>query len=111
MNIFMVKIILPERGFDYELQALVTSFFPGQAVITEIQDKDCKNSSLPTHKDKDSLLATVSITLSQYKISASFCARSFLISRECFVTGDGDWHKHIDKSTNPYRTYYKNKFK
>ncbi len=111
MNIFMVKIILPERGFDYELQALVTSFFPGQAVITEIQDKDCKNSSLPTHKDKDSLLATVSITLSQYKISASFCARSFLISRECFVTGDGDWHKHIDKSTNPYRTYYKNKLK
>jgi len=28
----MVLIILSERDFDYELQALVTGFFPGQAV-------------------------------------------------------------------------------
>ena len=32
----MVKIILPERDFDYELQALVASFFPGQHVQAEV---------------------------------------------------------------------------
>lgn len=108
----MVKIILPERDFDYELQALVASFFPGQSVLVKVQGDNCNNGNcVSSHKDKYGLLATVNITLSQYKISADFCARSFLISRECFVTGDGNWHKHIDKSTNPYRTYYKNKLK
>lgn len=108
----MVKIILPERDFDYELQALVASFFPGQSVLVEVQGEDCNNGNcIPSNKDKYGLLATASITLSQYKISASFCAKSFLISRKCFVTGDGNWHKHIDKSTNPYRAYYKNKLK
>lgn len=96
----MVKIILPERDFDYELQALVAGFFPGQAVFTEVQGEN---------KSKDGeLLATINITLSKYKISAAFSAKSFLISRESLVTGDGDWHKHIDKSAHPYRTYYKN---
>ncbi len=105
----MVKIILPERDFDYELKALVACFFPGQAVFTEVYGED-KCSACAGDKG-GGLLATISIRLSKYKISADFSAKSFLISRESLVTGDGDWHKHIDKSAHPYRTYYKNVLK
>ena len=105
----MVKIILPEHDFDYELKALVACFFPGQAVFTEVYGED-KCSACAGDKG-GGLLATISIRLSKYKISADFSAKSFLISRESLVTGDGDWHKHIDKSAHPYRTYYKNVLK
>jgi len=102
----MVKIILPERDFDYELQALVASFFPGQQVQVEVCMEKPGNA-----KEDEKLLATINIKWSKYKISADFQAKSFLISRQSFVTGDGDWHKHIDKSAHPYRTYYKNVLK
>lgn len=102
----MVKIILPERDFGYELQALVASFFPGQQIQAEVYGEEHSNAK----EDKEPL-ATINIKWSQYKISADFQAKSFLISRQSFVTGDGDWHKHIDKSPHPYRTYYKNVLK
>lgn len=104
----MVKIILPERDFDYELQALVASFFPGQHVQAEVYGEE--QGTIDSKEDKE-LLATINIKWSQYKISADFQAKSFLVSRQSFVTGDGDWHKHIDKSAHPYRTYYKNVLK
>lgn len=104
----MVKIILPERDFDYELQALVASFFPGQHVQAEVCGEE--PGTIDSKEDKE-LLATINIKWSQYKISADFQAKSFLVSRQSFVTGDGDWHKHIDKSAHPYRTYYKNVLK
>lgn len=106
----MVKIILGERDFDYELQALVAGFFPGQAVLVEVQGEDRCSARTGRNKDGEQF-ATINITLSKYKISAAFSAKSFLISRESLVTGDGDWHKHIDKSAHPYRTYYKNVLK
>ncbi len=102
----MVKIILPERDFDYELQALVASFFPGQQVQVEVCVEKPGNA-----REDEELLAIINIKWSKYKISADFQAKSFLISRQSFVTGDGDWHKHIDKSAHPYRTYYKNVLK
>ncbi|MCI9080119.1 MAG: coproporphyrinogen dehydrogenase HemZ [Lachnospiraceae bacterium] len=104
----MVKIILPERDFDYELQALVASFFPGHKVQVEVcsEEPDTGNG-----RENEEPLATINIKWSKYKISADFQAKSFLISRQSFVTGDGDWHKHIDKSAHPYRTYYKNVLK
>lgn len=104
----MVKIILPERDFDYELQALVASFFPGQQIQVEVCGGEAGTGN--TVEDREPL-ATINIKWSQYKISANFRAKSFLISRQSFVTGDGDWHKHIDKSAHPYRTYYKNVLK
>lgn len=104
----MVKIILQERDFDYELQALVASFFPGQAVQVEVAGEKSSNGM---GKEDEETLATINIRWSQYKISADFQAKSFLISRQSFVTGDSDWHKHIDKSAHPYRTYYKNVLK
>lgn len=101
----MVRIILPERDFGYELQALVASFFPGQQVQVEVCGEEPGTGNTSGTKEP---LATLNIKWSQYKISADFQAESFLISRESYVTGDGDWHKHIDKSAHPYRTYYKN---
>ncbi len=92
----MVKIILPERDFDYELQALVASFFPGQQVQVEVCVEKPGNA-----REDEELLAIINIKWSKYKISADFQAKSFLISRQSFVTGDGDWHKLIDNSTHP----------
>lgn len=92
----MVKVLLPEWDFDYELQALVTAFFPGQAVRTEL---------FPGYGEAD---FTVSITFGQYKVTADASAGFFSLYHEADVTGGGDWHKHKDKSAHPYRTYYKN---
>lgn len=99
----MVRILMSELDFDYEIVALVRNFFPEQTVKAEEFKKD--------EDIKDTDIITINITLSQFKVAADAFTKFFSISREAYVTGDGDWHKHIDKSTHPYRTYYKNVLK
>lgn len=99
----MINILMSELDFDYELGALVKNFFPGQIVKV----KEFKEDDTSTEGD----FFIINITLSQFKVTACIMTKSFSMKREAFVTGDGDWHKHIDKSTHPYRTYYKNVLK
>lgn len=98
----MVLIILSERDFDYELQALVTGFFPGQAVKAVVRGED---------NLLEEPVITLNIILEHFKIYASASTRLYQINYEADVTGSGDWHKHIDKAAHPYRTYYKNVLK
>ncbi len=98
----MVRILMSELDFDYELVALARSFFPGQ----DIKAEEVKKDSTDTDTDTDTVI--VNIMLSQFNVTACIVTKSFSMERKAFVTGDGDWHKHIDKSAHPYRTYYKN---
>lgn len=99
----MIDILMSELDFDYELKALVKNFFPGQIVkVKEFKEDDIS-------VEKDSLI--IDIKLSQFNITVCIMTKSFSIKQKAFVTGDDDWHKHIDKSTHTYRTYYKNVLK
>ncbi len=98
----MVLIILSERDFDYELQALVTGFFPGQAVKVIVHGEE-NSAGEPG--------ITLDIILGQFKIYADARTSLYKINYELDVTGSGNWHKHIDKAAHPYRTYYKNVLK
>jgi len=106
----MIKILMSELDFDYELSALARSFFPGQAVKAEaLATKDCGISKPACKADipgPDSI--EIKIILSQFNIAVCALTCSFSVYNEASVTGDGDWHKRIDKMAHPYRTYYKN---
>lgn len=115
----MITVILSEWDFDYELQALVTSFYPGQK---------CRVCAVEGLKltDREALFSaaggsdTAIVTEESLCIGICFGAQEIAIGiasgrtwrYECItVKGGDDWHKHADKSAHPYRTYYKNEWK
>lgn len=102
----MIQIILSEKDFDYELQALAAVFFPGQKVNVSVEEPlDCRNAF--SH-DAD-LFITIDLTYT--KISIAVGNGEYQLKDEVNVSGKEDWHKHEDKSAHPYRTYYKNELK
>lgn len=134
----MIAVILSERDFDYELQALVSSFFPGQpsrVIIEQGQDKDSIWNMV--QQDESEMLLWIGIELGQTKIRVWTCWRyrdtfktsaavhadgqkegkladtdlGYFREMEESVTGSEDFHKHQDKTAHPYRTLYKNKLK
>lgn len=96
----MIQIRLSEIDFDYELQALVCSFFPGQRCTVVLDDAPLADALLSIH-----------ICLGVREITVSVECANYSGTESAAVTGDGDWHKHEDKSAHPYRTYYKNVLK
>ncbi|MDD7402638.1 MAG: coproporphyrinogen dehydrogenase HemZ [Butyribacter sp.] len=127
----MITIVLSERDFDYELQALVNSFFPWQkstvCVETEEEiDTDAgllraiekqngeaagkKSDAKAEEKAEDGQFA-IGIVFKKKEISILVLCGSICLSKSVTVSGEDDWHRHKDKSAHPYRTYYKNELK
>lgn len=111
----MIDLVLSERDFDYELQALVGSFFPGQRSRVLVHE-----NLAPMTRDK--LSGILAAEQSDFVIGIVFVRKEIVISilgaggnvwvqQRVAVSGEQDWHKHQDKSAHPYRTYYKNEWK
>ncbi len=98
----MIKIILSERDFDYEIQALVNSFFPGQIISVVIQGEE---------KEKSDSEIAVGISMFQKEICTWYEIGTVRKEKRCLVSGEQDFHKHEGKTAHPYRTYYKNQLK
>ena len=94
----MIKIVLSEKDFDYEIQALVNSFFPGQKSKVVIYGND-------NVEDAD---IVININFNMNEISVAVKSDKINTVRTEKVTGEQDYHKHEGKTTHPYRTYYKN---
>lgn len=92
MGVLTIKMELTEKDFDYELQALVKSFFPGAICGLEVEQWQMK----------------LSIVLETDEIGVSVLTDRGCQEGKRQVSGDGDWHKKADKTAHPYRTYYKN---
>lgn len=126
----MITIVLSERDFDYELQALVNSFFPGQkssVIVSNEKTIATKEGLLHSvgRKSEDCSMVTkdtsligdvdnrimIGIIFGKRKITISLLIKDRWVSNQIEVAGDEDWHKHEDKSAHPYRTYYKNELK
>ena len=107
----MIDIVLSERDFDYEIQALVTGFFPAEhnrVVILEKLDENSLKALAQT--DADAALF-VGAFFGQDKITVWLLNGGKYCERSVTVSGEQDFHKHVDKTTHPYRTDYKNKLK
>lgn len=102
----MIEINLSERDFDYEIQALVNSFFPGQRSVVVICGEERSE-----YEFADDILLTVNISLSMKQIAVEVICGDYDLKKMEEVTGEKDWHKNKDKTTHPYRTYYKNVLK
>ena len=51
------------------------------------------------------------VFLGQYEIRGWVLGKGHLHRNSVSVSGGQDFHKHVDKTTHPYRTSYKNKLK
>lgn len=118
----MIYIVLSERDFDYELQALVNSFFPGQksCVLSEENGREPGRERLQEISEKDAVCIGIYLGAASIRISILVSFRksdtvsaysSYWKQEEKRVTGERDWHKNPDKTAHPYRTYYKNELK
>lgn len=116
----MIEIILSERDFDYEIQALVNSFFPGKRSRVFLKDELAQTMGKSTVEEEyflsgeegdgeDVLRIFVDMGLDKIRV----CCRYGGVRREDCALADGtkDFHKHQDKTAHPYRTSYKNKLK
>lgn len=111
----MITIILSERDFDYEIQALVNSFFPGGHSRVLIQ-QEIDIADFSEYSEEDGAARSVSgllirICMSMKEIFISVECQSVKLDRSATVTGAEDWHKRGKKLAHPYRTYYKNELK
>lgn len=109
----MIELVLSERDFDYELQALVNSFFPGQRSTVSVCGMEGAFTrdameQYSINQTESSLHIGVYLGMGQIVVSL-LCGEIWRV-KESAVSG-GDWHKHEDKSAHPYRTYYKNVLK
>lgn len=96
----MIGIILSEMDFDYELQALCRSFFPGQ---------DCE--VLTEQKEPLQMEIAVRITLGREMLQGKVMTEGYCEEKNIIVDAAQDWHKKPDKTSHPYRAWYKNQLK
>ena len=106
----MIKIVLSELDFDYELQALVNSFFSGQRSSVEVGQELTASSMKEILSEKKEKLV-IGICFRMEKITIGLYCNEYFVQKEVAISGNEDWHKHEDKSAHPYRTYYKNELK
>ena len=117
----MIYIVLSERDFDYELQALVNSFFPGErsCVCSEEDGREPDRERLFAISGGNAVCIGVYLGMESIRISvlvpflestASAC-NGYWKQEERRVDSGKDWHKNPDKTAHPYRTYYKNELK
>lgn len=98
----MIKIVLSERDFDYEIQALVNSFFPGQTSRIVVEGTD-------TAAGTEKLI--VGVRMSQTEISVWYDFNGQRVEKSRQISGEQDFHKYEGKTAHPYRTKYKNQLK
>ena len=91
----MIGITLSEKDFDYEIQALVNSFFPGNRSQVDGEQGELH----------------IAIRFGDTEISVSVETKSGRLERKAKVSGKEDWHKKEGKAVHPYRTHYKNVLK
>lgn len=103
----MIRIILSERDFDYEIQALVNSFFPGERSKVLIEGEKA------TEKEENAVeCLQISIAMTRTDISIAVQTdTSPTYEGKTTVSGTDDWHKKEGKKAHPYRSYYKNELK
>lgn len=96
----MIGIVLSEKDFDYELQALCRSFFPGQNCEVLLEEEELSPRAV-----------TLNLYLGKDRMRGRVMAGGY--SREETVLADvsQDWHKTPDKTSHPYRAWYKNELK
>lgn len=117
----MVYIVLSERDFDYELQSLVNSFFPGQksGVLLEEDGGESDREWLWEVSKEEAVCIGIYLGMERIRISvlvsckknASSVCCGYWKQKEKNVDNKKDWHKNPDKTAHPYRTYYKNELK
>lgn len=103
----MIRIILSERDFDYEIQALVNSFFPGEYSRVQIEGEEAEKEETT---DVENLCVSIVMTRSDISISIQ-TDTSPVYEGKAAVSGEEDWHKKDGKKAHPYRSYYKNELK
>lgn len=103
----MIRIILSERDFDYEIQALVNSFFPGERSRVVIEGEKA------AEKEETAVeCLQISIAMTRTVISIGVWTNaSPVLEGKAAVSGTDDWHKREGKKAHPYRSYYKNELK
>lgn len=111
----MIDLVLSELDFDYEMQALVSSFFPGQKSRIAVREGNASKAreileEFLLQEDSD-LVAGIAFERGGITISFLGDGGKAWMQRKADVSGGKDWHKHKDKSAHPYRTYYKNEWK
>lgn len=84
----MIEINLSERDFDYEIQALVNSFFPGQKSVVTASGEERKDGGY-----SEDILLIVNVSLSMKQISVEVVCKDYSLKRTEEVTGTKDWHK------------------
>lgn len=110
----MIKIILSERDFDYEIQALVNSFFPGQRSQVVIEEREGKQQDQrgqnPLLSDSGEILV-IGVYMEQTAIRVWMRSGDNSREKRAAVSGEQDFHKREGKTAHPYRTAYKNRLK
>ncbi len=109
----MIRIILSERDFDYEIQALVGSFFPGERCKLEIRNEGAvvqAEAGDSVEAESGEMQITIEMTGTDITIGIRNGHSPWHTGRT-EVTGTDDWHKKDGKKAHPYRTYYKNELK
>ena len=79
----MIEINLSERDFDYEIQALVNSFFPGQRSVVVICGEERSE-----YEFADDILLTVNISLSMKQIAVEVICGDYDLKKTEEVTGE-----------------------
>ncbi len=98
----VIVLVLSEKDFDYELQALANSFFPGSKCHIFVKGEE-------PGRTEDRLTAAITLGKEEIVLAVS-CGGAHRESRAT-VRGIGDWHSHADKTAHPDRTRYKNELK
>lgn len=108
----MITISLSERDFDYEIQALVNSFFPGERsrIVVHAQDGNKEDQTERILQSEDTLCIDIAMSMHYIQIKVKSDSGPIRVGQS-EVTGEEDWHKHAGKTTHPYRTCYKNQLK
>lgn len=112
----MIDLVLSERDFDYELQALVNSFFPGQKSCVSVEEgswsgREQFQQMLDRKAGDGRQHIGIGVVFGKERIKIAVLCLNYWQQKEIKVAGGQDWHKHQDKSAHPYRTYYKNELK
>ena len=85
----MIDIVLSERDFDYELQALVTGFFPGvhNRVLIQPEQEDAALFELAERESGDGISLLTGVFLGQYEIRGWVLGKGHLHRNSVSVSG------------------------
>ena len=83
----MIKIVLSELDFDYELQALVNSFFSGQRSSVEVGQELTASSMKEILSEKKEKLV-IGICFRMEKIMIGLYCNEYFVQKEVAISGN-----------------------